>query len=114
MGKRVVLKNETREKLNNYRKQDRAQDLTIWKYRLPLRLVTTTLKEVEKKEFYYSMAEAKALAEKKALKDISSQLPQDSQIVSQRTEVSSANERELKAVIYVETVESIGEFSPLG
>lgn len=113
MGKRVVLRNEAREKLNNYRKQDRAQDLIIWKYRLPLRLVTTTLKEVEKKEFYYNMAEAEALAEKKALEDISSQLPQDFQVVSQRTEVSSANERELKAVVYMETVESIGGFSPL-
>ncbi len=113
MGKRVVLRNEAREKPKHYRKQDTAKDLVLWKYRFPVRLVTTTFKEVEKKQFYYNMVEAAALAKEKALQDISTGLPQDSKVVSQRTEVSSSNEKELNMVVYVETLESIGGFSPL-
>lgn len=113
MDKRVVLKNEAKEKPKKYREKKMAKDLVLWKYRFPVRLITTTFEEVEQKEFYYNMVEAEDLAKKEALKDISSQLPKDSEIVSQRTEVASANERELKLTVYLETVENIGDFSPL-
>jgi len=111
--KEIVLKNEGGGDFRKYRKQVDAKRLVIWKYKLPVWLVTTTFEELEKKEIYYNMAEARNLAREAAMKDITSQLPEGTQIVSERTSVSSANERELKVIVYVETVENIGSFVPI-
>lgn len=59
------------------------------------------------------MAEAKAIAEKAAMKDISSKLPENVDLVSRKVHVSSFDEQEINAVVYVETVENIGHFVSL-
>lgn len=111
--KEILLKNQGGEKFKNYRRETDVKKFLVWKYRLPLELVTTTFKEVERKQIYYDMAEARTMAETAALKELSGKLPKGAEIVSQKTRVSSANERELKVVVYVETVENISRFVPL-
>lgn len=112
-NKKIVLKNEKGAEFKQQRKKEEKKRLVVWRYSLPVWLVTTTFEEIEKKEIYYNMAEARDLAEEAAMKDITSKLPEGTQVVSKRTDVSSVNERELKVKVYVETVENIGKFVPL-
>lgn len=111
--KEIVLKDENQADFKKHRQKEEAKRLVVWRYKLPVWLVTTTFEEIEKKEIYYNMAEARALAQETAMKDITSKLPEGTQVVSKKDNVTSVNERELKVIVYVETVENIGGFVPL-
>ena len=78
-----------------------------------MELVTTTYHQVEKVDIYLSMVVARSQAEEAAMKDISSSLPEGAEVVSRRTVITSANEKELRAKVYVETLENIARFVPL-
>ncbi|MGI6554323.1 MAG: sporulation protein YqfD [Bacillota bacterium] len=110
----VTLKNQAKGKKYKHFRTDRdIKRLSLWKYRLPVELVTTTYHQVEKVDIYLSMVEARSQAEEAAMKDISSSLPEGAEVVSRRTVITSANEKELRAKVYVETLENIARFVPL-
>lgn len=113
-GKEIVLKNEAgNQTFKYYRTTQDRKKMVIKNYSLPVEVSTTTYHQIEKRDVYLNMAEARDAAEKSATKDISLKLPEGAEIVSKRTEVSASNERELKAVVYIETLENIAQFVPI-
>jgi similar to stage IV sporulation protein len=110
----VTLKNQAKgNKYKHFRTDRDVKRFSLWKYRLPVELITTTYHQIEKVDIYLSMVEARSQAEEVAMKDISSRLPEGAEVVSRRTVITSANEKELKAKVYVETLENIARFVPL-
>lgn len=109
--KQILLKKPSNGKFKDFRSEKKEHKLKFFKKEYPVSLIITTHKELQKIDFYYSMAEARAIGEKAAMEDISRRLPKNAEVVSRNIKVSSANEKEIRIVVYVETVESIGRFS---
>ena len=111
--KKILLKNEWEKDFQRYRREEDVKKLAIGKFAVPVDLLIVNYKEIEKKDIYHNMAEARKMAEEIAAKDMTSRLPEGAKVVSRKTDVSSADEKELKAVVYMETLENIAKFVPL-
>lgn len=109
--KQILLKKPSDRRFKDFRSEKKEYRLKIFKTEYPVSLISTTYKELKRIDFYYSMAEAKAIGEKAAMDDISMRIPKNAEVVSRKVNISSANEKEIRVVVYVETVESIGRFA---
>lgn len=112
-GKSITLQRPEGKQFRYFRTQKDVRKLVLWKWKFPVSLMVTEYRELEKRDFFFNMAEARAAAEKAAMKEILSKVPKEVEVVSRKVNVSSANEKEIKVVVYVETMEDIGGFVPL-
>lgn len=110
----ILLKGSKVISYDHYYTDSSVKKLPSWRnFKTPVELVTTTYHELERHREYYSMVEAKELAERQAIGKIKHQLPSGSKIISQKSNVQSLGEQEIEVRVFVETVEEIGIFVPL-
>ena len=112
--KTVIIKGSRAVPFTKWDRETEATRLFSWRnFTIPVELVKTTYYELEQQKVYYSMAEARTLAEAEALRKIRAQMPEGAGIKAKRSVVRSSGEDKVRVTVYVETEEDIARFVPI-
>jgi len=92
-----------------YEKEVKEEPLFGENLFLPLVMVVEEYYEVQQKEERLKMDELQKIAQEKALQEVERIIPKDAKVVDKRVKFSMIKGESIKAVMYVETLESIGQ-----
>lgn len=114
-GKEIILKGPKEIKFADYQVKQESKSLPTWRnITVPVELINVKYLELANYTEKRTRAEARELAEQKALAAIKSQMPEDAKIMEQRVERIETGQQEnlVRVKVFIETLEEIGTVKP--